>query len=61
MRWKGRTSKDLGSGGVHVVKKEGREGSAAIFDSWMDLEGTMLSEINQKKKEKHYMILISLI
>ena len=27
----------------------------------MNLEGTMLSEINQKKKEKHYMILISLI
>ena len=30
-----------------MVKKEGRDGSAAIFDSWMDLEGTMLSEISQ--------------
>ena len=47
MRWKGRTSKDLGSGRVHVVKKEDRDGSAAIFDSWMDLEGTMLSEVSQ--------------
>ena len=27
----------------------------------MNLAGTTLSEINQKKKEKHYMILISLI
>ena len=47
MRWKGRTSRDLGSGRVHVVKKEGRDGSAAIFDSWVDLEGTMLSEVSQ--------------
>ena len=47
MRWKGRTSKDLGSGRVHVVKKEDRDGSAAIFDSWVDLEGTMLSEVSQ--------------
>ena len=25
---------------------------------WMDLEGIMLSEINQTKKDKHYIILV---
>ena len=37
-----------------VIKKK----EILPFTTWMNLEGIMLSEISQKEKDKHYMILL---
>lgn len=34
-----------------------QEGSLAIFETWMGLEGIMLSEMSQTEKDKYSMIL----